>query len=270
MKMKFTIAAFAAASLFAQDQVRIVTDGRAKPLTVDIIGSSGMAIGGRSVKGLPYSAEAVTETSQTLPDGNRISRKTTSAVYRDSQGRTRNEMAMPAVGPWASGKGEKIVNIFDPVTKISIMLHPDKTANKHEMPSMEGMNWTETTNSTGHARTMIFSKRVEGPKEAGQKTLVTEDVVIERVLGAEGPQAGGRFHAIPDIPLGAMARTSAAGKQTFRKESLGKKMIEGVEAEGTKTISTIPAGEIGNERDIEIVDETWFSKEIEEAVKQYM
>jgi len=90
--------------------------------------------------------------------------------------------------------------------------------------------------------------------------------MIERLHGTEGPQEGVDLRTIPAISLGAMARTSAAGTQTYRKESLGKKMIEGVEAEGTKTVSTIPAGEIGNERDIEIIDETWFSKEIEALV----
>src|SRR5688500_16691815 len=43
------------------------------------------------VKGAPYTAEVVTESVQTLADGNRIVRKTTGRVYRDSQGRTRRE-----------------------------------------------------------------------------------------------------------------------------------------------------------------------------------
>src|SRR5512140_2848590 len=43
------------------------------------------------VKGAPYSAEVVTETKQTLADGNVIARKSTGAVYRDGEGRTRQE-----------------------------------------------------------------------------------------------------------------------------------------------------------------------------------
>jgi hypothetical protein len=49
-------------------------------------------------------------------------------------------------------------------------------------------------------------------------------------------------------------------------ESLGRHMIEGVEAEGTRTIITIPAGEIGNERPIEIVNEKWYSPELQTVV----
>jgi hypothetical protein len=48
-----------------------------------------------------------------------------------------------------------------------------------------------------------------------------------------------------------------------RSESLGKQMIEGVEAEGTKIIQTIPAGAMGNERPIEVLHEQWYSRELQ-------
>lgn len=44
-----------------------------------------------------------------------------------------------------------------------------------------------------------------------------------------------------------------------KTESLGKKTIEGVEVEGTRSVITIPVGQIGNDRPIEIVSEKWFS-----------
>ena len=50
------------------------------------------------------------------------------------------------------------------------------------------------------------------------------------------------------------------------KEQLGKQNIEGVEAEGTRTTVTIAAGEIGNERPIEIVSERWYSPELQLVV----
>jgi hypothetical protein len=49
-------------------------------------------------------------------------------------------------------------------------------------------------------------------------------------------------------------------------EKLGTQMIEGVSAEGTRTTITIPAGEIGNERAIEIVSERWYSPELQVVV----
>jgi hypothetical protein len=49
-------------------------------------------------------------------------------------------------------------------------------------------------------------------------------------------------------------------------ESLGKKMIEGVEAEGRRSTVTIAAGEIGNTLPIEIVDENWYSPDLQVQV----
>jgi len=51
-----------------------------------------------------------------------------------------------------------------------------------------------------------------------------------------------------------------------QKESLGNQTIEGVQAEGTRFTTTIPAGEIGNEQPIEIVSESWFSPELQTVV----
>jgi hypothetical protein len=47
-----------------------------------------------------------------------------------------------------------------------------------------------------------------------------------------------------------------------RTEQLGTKEYEGVRAEGTRTVATLPAGAIGNVRPIEIVSERWYSPEL--------
>ncbi|HET9786478.1 MAG TPA: hypothetical protein VFP47_05060, partial [Pyrinomonadaceae bacterium] len=44
--------------------------------------ASEMSFGGKLVKGAPYSAEAITESTQTLSDGNRIVHKSNASVYR--------------------------------------------------------------------------------------------------------------------------------------------------------------------------------------------
>ena len=45
-------------------------------------------------------------------------------------------------------------------------------------------------------------------------------------------------------------------------EPLGKRMIEGVEAEGMRSTITLPAGQVGNDRPLEIVSERWYSREL--------
>ena len=54
-----------------------------------VLDGPGMRFEGEPVKNAPYSAEAITESTQTLADGNRIRRENRSLIYRDSQGRTR-------------------------------------------------------------------------------------------------------------------------------------------------------------------------------------
>ena len=49
-------------------------------------------------------------------------------------------------------------------------------------------------------------------------------------------------------------------------EQLGTKVVEGVQAEGTRTTLTIPAGQIGNDQPIQIVDEVWRSPELQVIV----
>lgn len=47
------------------------------------------------------------------------------------------------------------------------------------------------------------------------------------------------------------------------EESLGTRQFEGVKAIGRKTTTTIPTGQIGNDRPIEITDERWESPELQ-------
>lgn len=51
-----------------------------------------------------------------------------------------------------------------------------------------------------------------------------------------------------------------------KTEALGKQTIEGVEAEGVRSTVTIPIGQIGNDRPIEIVSERWESPELQVVV----
>lgn len=56
-------------------------------------------------------------------------------------------------------------------------------------------------------------------------------------------------------------RVSTDGRR--KTEYLSPQTIEGVRAEGKRTTTTIPAGEIGNTLPIEITDESWFSPELQ-------
>jgi hypothetical protein len=95
---------------------------------------------GKVVTGAPYSATAVTETTQTLGDGTSIDRKVQTNLYRDSQGRSRRETTLPAIGPVATtGQSKTFVMIHDPVAGTTYALHPDqKVAMKLPAPPSGG------------------------------------------------------------------------------------------------------------------------------------
>jgi hypothetical protein len=195
--------------------------------------ASEMSFGGKPVKGAPYAAEAVTESTQTLSDGNRIQHKSTASVYRDSEGRTRREQTLSAIGPWAaSGEAPQTIFIDDSVAGVHYILNPkERTAQKIAVPS-KGVFTTAVAAAPHQA--MRFERRIAG-------------------------QGGGNI----------AFQTSGTWESALPKpqtEALGKRVIEGVEAEGTKTIMTIPAGQVGNELPIQVVSESWFSAELQAVV----
>lgn len=81
-------------------------------------------LGNKVVTGAPYSATVTSEFHQTLADGNKIDRKTTTTVYRDSQGRTRSEQTLPAIGQYSASNPPQAIFINDPVAGVSYVLNP--------------------------------------------------------------------------------------------------------------------------------------------------
>ena len=122
--------------------------GQQGPVTPDVIvgpggnfntiafAASEMSFDFKVVKAAPYSADAITESTQTLSDGNRIVRKSTSNIYRDSEGRTRREQSIGTIGPWTtSDQSTQRVFISDPVQKLGWVLDPRaQTAQKAPPP----------------------------------------------------------------------------------------------------------------------------------------
>src|SRR5437588_1318181 len=178
---------------------------------MELLGFGGMH-GGKVVTGAPFSAVAVSETTQTLADGNHINRKTQSNVYRDGQGRIRREITIAGFGPMApSGQPKSFVVINDPVAGTKFMLHPD------------------------------------------QKTA-------EQMGRPFGRQKG----ALRDKMEARQQQEIASG--SLQKEDPGRQTVAGVIAQGTRTTRTIPAGQIGNEKPITIVRESWYSNDLQTVV----
>ena len=239
--------------------------GPPPPPGADFIFVASESFSGKTVKGAPYSAEAVTESIQTLSDGNRIVNRFTSSVYRDSEGRTRREQTLKGLGSLGAGD-EPLQTIFinDPVAGVTYSLDSrSHIAHKSAPFKFEFLSKPGTPAPEGQR----FEFRVEpGTAPGGSVTLAP---------GGPPPQAGVRVPGPEGEQFTFRTEGGAGGTFMFKtrghnanevKQDLGKQTIEGVEAEGTRTTITIPAGEIGNERAIEIVSERWYSPELQLVV----
>jgi len=236
--------------------------------------SSGYSVAGKLVTQAPYSAESITEMVQTLADGNRIVRTNTATIYRDSQGRTRREQQLDAIGPWATaGETATMIFIHDPVASVHYVLNPgNQTANKMSSLHMDARNFTQTLtagdNEMAQPGTQIRRYRVM----AGNTEVHKERHWISGGSPENVPPDA--VQVMMDVNRTGVNRTGlkkapGAGEQAspdVKTESLGTRVIEGLEARGTKTVTTIPAGAIGNEQPIEITSEQWFSEELRMTV----
>jgi hypothetical protein len=212
--------------------------------------NSEFSFDGKLTKNAPYSADAVTETTQNLGDGNRIVRKNTATIYRDSEGRTRREQSFNAIGPYAStGDVPQTTFINDPVSGVNYILDSrTKTARKMELPHFDF--------KPGQRFEMKIDGPFHGPAPGDLKPGTARVQDLERTLErTTGPATDVILPPPPGFP-----------KHEPKVESLGTQLVEGVNAEGTRTTLTIPAGEIGNERPIEIVNEKWYSPELQVVV----
>src|ERR1700730_17650462 len=113
--MKYVLAVILAASscTFAQDGVK-----------TNVFYQSGvvkLAAGKPSppIQGAPYSATVTNESIQTLADGNRIVQTSTGTTARDSQGRTRQDTVLPAIGNLSAANAPHLVLMQDPVAQTS-------------------------------------------------------------------------------------------------------------------------------------------------------
>lgn len=196
---------------------------------------------GKPVTSAPYTATAITESTQTLADGNRIVNTTTTLLARDSQGRTRREETMGSFGPLAV-KGPKMVFINDPVAKTSYIL--DLNDQSAHVMKMGGGPVQIMGGGPG-----VTTAAVADPAIKGTRVHLEKNVIV-----SGGPDGGVEQRVTVFNPggEGAPAKT----------ESLGTQVIEGVSAEGKRTTRTIPAGQIGNERPLEITSEVWTSPDL--------
>lgn len=227
-----------------------------------VVGELAIAGSHSQTKGVPFSGEEVNESVQTLADGNRIVRNSTGKIYRNSAGRLRREMN--------GGTGGMLGTTFSVGQGVSIV-SPD-LGNKYLLDS--NLKTARVVEMTGQGLTIASTAPAQGGVSGDLRVKLAERQAVEL-------KNNGYVELTPPVPpiaatvniapiAGNIVGTSGftfstggqASKYESRTEELGTRDFEGVQAEGTRKTTTIPANAIGNERPIEIVYERWFSKDL--------
>lgn len=232
------------------------------------------AMSEKIIKGSPFTADAVNESVQVLADGNRIVRSSTNKLYRNSEGRFRREISGGSGGTLGSfysvGPG---ITILDPVGGVRYLLDSQlRTARVGTLTPLGGLTVAGVKAPAEQAALVDKIKAAElkaaelkaATPKAG--TASNEDkFALSTKVYAQTAKAYSEALTTAHGGTGVYTVTGHSKYET-RTENLGVQNVEGVEAEGVRTITTIPAGDIGNERPIEMIYEKWYSKDLQLVV----
>jgi hypothetical protein len=144
---------------------------------VELLGFGGGLHGGKVVTGAQFCAVATSTTTQTLADGNHITRTTQTNLCRDSKGRFWKEVTLPAIGPLAaSGQPHSFIEISDPVAGTAYVLEPDQKVAR-QMPGPRGMGIRTKGGPGGN----VFYRTFKESAQANTKTESLGQPTIEGV-----------------------------------------------------------------------------------------
>jgi hypothetical protein len=236
-------------------QIRLKGPGDGKAFTLTL------PLEGKVVRGAPYSADIVTDSVQTLADGNRIVHRTTGRVYRDSEGRVRREEDRASGGP--------TISIIDPVAGSSFTLD----AARHtavETPTAFSLKLNEVMQKLDEQKAALATLQ-QSTVELQQRAMEAQQKALA-AMAARGLAAAPALPALPARPalpdrpaLRALPPHPALQEQS-NAERLQDRVIEGVLASGVRRTTTIEKGAIGNEQPIKIVSEEWTSPDLQVLV----
>lgn len=106
-------------------------------------------------------------------------------------------------------------------------------------------------------------------ERGGARTVMIFDPVSSTTYVLDAERHSARSMPIPAARLGGSRPANARGERSqaeAKAEDLGTQVIQGVTAQGKRITRVIPAGKEGNEKEIDIVTETWYSPDLQVVV----
>ena len=221
-------------------------------------------VDGPVITGAPFSADVVTTVTQTLADGTRIDRRVTGKLFRDSSGRVRREqgvLGLDAIDPDERSRtlitvdavpGDAMPYVLDPAARTARRAPRGLEAyfNVGTVVVTRTRQWFARPGAEPSDSAVVQPPVQEAPANARDLARAAGQLIQARTLSAQRDALGvaGGAPIPPDIqPV---------------EEALGQRQVEGVLASGRRTTTIIPTDRIGNDRPIHIVDEAWFSPQL--------
>jgi hypothetical protein len=202
----------------------------------------------RAVTGKPFSATEVRRTRQTLGDGTHIDKVDKDKFYRDFDGRTRVERENGASVMISDPANGSIREAMNGKSKVVMLRSGSFTS---AIPAERGV-----------VSDRLITLPAPTPDQL-HKEILDRKEVVDRGRTEMGFAANAAAGA-------AFARTMVAPAMPLEKgvsEDLGDQVINGVMARGSRSTITIPEGQIGNDREIKVVSERWFSNDLGVLIK---
>jgi hypothetical protein len=215
-------------------------------------GGPGAGAFNRLVTGAPFSAVQVSSSQQVLANGNVINRQTQTNLFRDGQGRTREEMNITR----PDGTTVSHVTIHDPVAGVMRDLNPQtKTAHEAKFRMGEGPGGRNPGGATS-ADGASNNRAMRAGSRASDPNVTTENLGAQTINGvsATGTRithtipAGAEGNSLPiqvihetwvsdDLKVAVMVKHSdpRTGTTTTQLTNI-------VRAEPDATLFTVPAG----------------------------
>jgi|GEM_PF-2628596 len=182
------------------------------------------AISPRRIEPQPYAVEFKTTTVQNLVDGTTITRKTREVEARNSRGDQLTVRTM------IQEYGARIENV--------------EQGHVHFAEDDSFLQWDSSS------------------KSATLQKMPPRDQHNGCWANATGPLAIS-YNSTHRMNIGPAFDSSQKYIQPEQKtEQLGEDLIEGIKAQGIRTISTIPAGAIGNDKPLVSTQEVWIAEEL--------
>jgi len=188
-------------------------------------------LGDKTVTGAPFSASFSTETSETLADGNQIKHTSTGTIARDSQGRTRRDMTLPAFGPMAvAGQAAPHVTfVNDPVGGTRYILEADTKTARQMPPPPDRSEFTKGAHAGGHGAadketvtTALGTQTIGGV--AAEGTRYTRTIPAGQIGNAKPIVIVTERWYSPDLQMVVMTKRSdpRSGDTVFQMNSIAR------------------------------------------------